>query len=199
MADFIKYFERNNGYATVKELKSDGFHTSVIKKMADEGVIYKIKPGLYRLDDLPEPETVSFDFVDTAKAVPGSVICLLSALSYYDLTTYMSPSVNIAVERSKKIPKVTGVNIKGYYFSESTFILGINEIKTKYGAVKIYDREKSLCDAFRYRNKIGEDIAYECLKNYVKGNGTDFLKLREYAKICKVSEIVNSSLKTLLG
>jgi hypothetical protein len=56
MADFIKYFEMNNGYATVKELKSDGFHTSVIKKMADEGVIYKIKPGLYRLTIFRNPK-----------------------------------------------------------------------------------------------------------------------------------------------
>ncbi len=199
MTEIIKYFEKNNGYVRDMDLKKKGFHSLHIKQIVDNGTIIRVKPGLYRLAELTEPGNVSFDFVDIAKAAPDSVICILSALSYYDLTTYINPLVHIAVERDKKIPKIYSVKVKGYYFSEKTFNLGINKIETKYGIVRIYDREKSICDIFRYKNKIGEDIAYECLKNYVNSKNTDFFKLKEYAKICRVAKIINSSIKTLLG
>ncbi|HQO09095.1 MAG TPA: hypothetical protein PLK90_03035 [Clostridiales bacterium] len=199
MYDLKKYLEYKNGYVSLKELKLNNFHTSTVKKLLDEGIIEKVKPGLYRLSNISEPKNISLSFLDVSKAVPHSVICLLSALSYYDLTTFNNPDINIAIQRNKKIP--TGINqpVKVYYFSEKIYNLGIVTISTKYGTIQIYDREKTLCDIFRYRDKIGEDITYEALKSYVGSKNTDYFKLREYAKICGVYLIINQSIKAITG
>ena len=199
MNDIIKYLKAKKGYAELKELKLNNFNTYQVKKLLTNGSIIKVKPGLYRLSDLSDPKNISLSFVDVSKAVPDSVICLLSALSYYDLTTFNNPEIDIAIHRSKKVSKGIYQPVKVYYFSENIFNLGIVSIQTKYGNVRIYDREKTICDIFRYRDKIGEDIAYESLKNYVGSKNADYFKLREYAKICRISEIINPSLKILLG
>lgn len=195
----IEYFKYKNGYADFKELKMNNFHTSAVKKLLDEGVIEKIKPGLYRLSDITEPKNISLSFVDVSKAVPDSVICLLSALSHYDFTTFNNPEVNIAILRNCKVPKEMNQPVKVYYFSEKTFNLGITSISTKYGKVRIYDKEKTICDIFRYKDKIGEDIAYEALKNYTGSKNTDYYKLTQYAKICRIYPVINQSLKAITG
>jgi len=89
--------------------------------------------------------------------------------------------------------------VKVYYFTEKNFNLGIVTVQTKYGDVRIYDREKTICDIFRYKDKIREDVVYESLKNYVGSKNAAYFKLRNYAKICRVSKIIDPSLKTLLG
>ncbi|MBN2772146.1 MAG: Abortive infection protein AbiEi [Spirochaetes bacterium] len=199
MNDLIKYLKAQNGYVSLKELKLNNFNTYQVRKLLTDGSIVKVKPGLYRLAEIADPKNISLSFVDVAKAVPDSVICLLSALSYYNLTTFNNPVIDIAVHRNKKVPVVINQPVKVYYFTEKIFNLGIVNVQTKYGDVRIYDREKTICDIFRYRDKIGEDIAYESLKNYVGSKNADYFKLRNYAKICRVSKIINPSLKTLLG
>jgi len=199
MNDLIKYLKSKNGYVGLKELKLDNFNTYQVRKLLTDGSIVKVKPGLYRLAELADPKNISISFVDVAKAVPDSVICLLSALSYYDLTTFNNPVIDIAVLRSKKVPVEINQPVKVYYFTEKNFNLGVVTVQTKYGDVRIYDREKTICDIFRYRDKIGEDVAYESLKNYVGSKNADYFKLRNYAKICRVSKIIDPSLKILLG
>ncbi|MDD4205771.1 MAG: Abortive infection protein AbiEi [Candidatus Delongbacteria bacterium] len=199
MCDLIKYLEEKKVYVTLKELKLNKIHTSAVKKQLDNGMIEKIKHGLYRLSNITEPKNISLPFVDVSKAVPDSVICLLSALSHYDLTTFNNPEVNIAILRNCKVPKEINQPVKVYYFSEKTFNLGIASISTKYGKVRIYDREKTICDIFRYRDKIGEDIAYEALKNYANSKNTDYFKLMQYAKVCRIYPVINQSLKAITG
>ncbi len=195
------YFNNNGGYASLKELKKEKYHTTSIKFLLNTDILFKVKPGLYRLTNLDESDKLSLENIDIAKAFPESVLCLFSALSYYDLTTFTSQKINIAIPRSKKISKsftnYESLNI--YYFTTNTYMLGVDEIDTKYGKIKIYDREKTICDIFRYRDKLGEDIAYESLKSYINNyKSADYLKLRNYAKICRVSKIINETLKSLL-
>jgi len=200
--DFKLFFNNNAGYASLKELKKQNFHTTLVKKMLDKDVIHKIKPGLYRLSDLKETKNFTLEQIDTAKAIPNSVICLFSALSFYDLTTFSSQKISIAILRNKIIPKsIYNYNsIAVYNFVPNIYFLGIEQIDTKYGMIKIYNIEKTICDIFRFRDKLGEDIAYESLKNYINNyKSADYFKLRNYAKICGVSKIMNLTLKTLLG
>jgi hypothetical protein len=77
--------------------------------------------------------------------------------------------------------------------------LGIIEIPTLYGNVKMYNQEKTICDMFRYRKKLGEDIAIEALKIYLNKKGADLLKLKEYSEICQVKTIIESYVKVLVG
>ena len=76
---------------------------------------------------------------------------------------------------------------------------GIEVVKTPYGDVKIYGKEKTICDMFRYRKRFGEDIALEALKNYVSSKYSDFYKLMQFAEICQVKTIMKPYIKALVG
>jgi predicted transcriptional regulator of viral defense system len=195
----LTFFEKRGGYAHTKDLKEAVFKTSDVKALYEEGVLEKIKPGLYRLSDLDYPETVSLSFVDVAKAIPDGVICLISALSYYDLTTFNPSEIYVAIRNHSYASNILNPPVKVFYFRDRFYEPGIETIQTEYGDVKLYNREKTVCDMFRYRNKLGEDLALEGLKNYLASQYADLYTLRQYAKICQVKTVVFPYLKALVG
>lgn len=199
MNDIIKYIKKHGGYATMTELKEAGFQTRVIKKYVQDKILEKIKPGLYRLSEIDFYKNVNLSFMDACKSVPKGVICLGSAISYYNLSTYNPPEIQIAVLNSCKPVKINYPPIKFYFFRKSQYSLGIKIIKTKFGDIRIYDIEKTICDIFRFKNEYGDEIALETLRNYTKRKDADFYKLREYSKICRVYTIINPYLKGLIG
>jgi predicted transcriptional regulator of viral defense system len=196
VTDFIK---QNQGYANMKQLKAYGFNTKVIKDSVNKGIVEKIKAGLYRNSDIEPPAGINIGFIDITKAYKECIICLISALEYYNLTMFNPSSIYVAVRHNKRNIKILYPPVEIFYFRERYYEIGINIIETPFGNIKIYDREKSICDMFRFRNKLGEDIAYEALKNYVKSDQTDFNKLREYAEITNVKLVLTPILKTLVG
>ena len=201
MNKLLEYIEKsaiNSGYITMKELKEKSFQTRDIKKLLEEGIIEKVKPGLYRLVNLEEDENISLSFLDVCQAIPEGVICLLSAIGYYDLSTFNPSEIYLAVPHSKKVPVIEYPPVKIFHFRPETFELGINHVKTRYGHIQIYDKEKTICDMFRYRNKIGENLAIESLKNYLSRKGYNLKKLMDYAKICHVKNIISPYLKAIL-
>ena len=86
-----------------------------------------------------------------------------------------------------------------YYFRDRFYDLGIDRIETSIGEVRIYNREKTICDVFRYRNKLGEDIALEGLRNYVNSKGANISILNDYAEKCQVKTVIAPYLKALLA
>ena len=164
----------------MKELKAASVHTRDVQRLIAEGLIEKIKPGLYKLVDLPETDGVPVSFVDICRAIPPAIICLLSALDYYDLTTFVPSQVYVAVPNSFKPPKIEYPPVTLFYFRARVYDLGIQTIETSSGVVQIYNREKIICDVFRYRNKPGEDIAIEGLRNYLNSKGAKFYFLLNF-------------------
>ncbi|HOW81993.1 MAG TPA: type IV toxin-antitoxin system AbiEi family antitoxin [Spirochaetota bacterium] len=183
----------------MKQFKDAGIRTSDVRLLVESGVIDKIKPGLYRLAGIPETGGVSIDMIDAARAVPSGVICLSTALSYHGLTTYNPSSVDIAIPNNARPRRVIYPPLRTYFFRKRYYNLGIETINTPYGAVKIYDREKTLCDMFRYRKKIGEDLAIEGLREYLSGKKTNLNKLRRYAELCSVKTVITPYIKSLAG
>jgi predicted transcriptional regulator of viral defense system len=199
MADIVKYIKKNGGYATMKELKEAKFQTREIKKYVQNNVLEKIKSGLYRLSNIDFYRNVNLSFVDVCNAIPSGIICLGSAINYYSLSTYNPNEIHIAVMNSKKPVKIIYPPVKFYFFRKNQFTLGIKIHKTKFGDIRIYDIEKTICDIFRFRNEYGDEIALESLRNYTKRKEADYFKLRKYSKICRVYSIINPYLKGLIG
>ncbi|GAG79285.1 unnamed protein product, partial [marine sediment metagenome] len=129
-------------------------------------------------------------YIDLAQAVPDGVICLLSALSYYELTTFNPSVISMALCRGRRRPEVEYPPVEFYYFSTKQFKAGINKIKIKAHKIIIYCPEKTICDCFRYRNKLGLDIVKEGLSEYLKRKDRDLERLFEYAEICKVKKLM---------
>ena len=192
----IKVFKINNGYARSKDILAEGIHPRDIKNILDKGLIIKVKNGLYKLTDIPVISNQSF--IDLARAVPEGVICLLSALSYYELTTFNPSIISMAIYRKSWRPKIEYPPVEFYYFSTKQFEAGINEIKIKPHKVRIYCPEKTICDCFRYRNKLGLDIAKEGLSEYLKQKDRNLEKLVEYAEICRVKPLLQTWLNAMI-
>ena len=164
--------------------------------MRDEGVVVRIKRGLYRLSEIPLISNQGF--IDLARAVPEGVICLLSALSYYDLTTFNPSVISMAICRSTRKPKIEYPPVEFYYFSRKQFEAGIDRIKINSSTIRIYCMEKTICDCFRYRNKLGLDIAKESLSGYLKRKDRNLEKLLEYAEICRVKPLMQTWLNAMI-
>ncbi|MDP8221551.1 MAG: hypothetical protein P9X26_09405 [Candidatus Stygibacter frigidus] len=180
MQDINNYFYTNNGYARMKNLKEAGFHTRTIAKALQDGLIEKIKPGLYKLVDYQWDENSSF--VDVCMAKKDAVICLSSALQYYNLSSINPGIISVAVPHNTAKFELDYPPIKTFYFSDIIYPLEIDRKQTRQGYFNIYSLEKTICDIFLYRNKVGEDIVLESLKNYLQNMNVNLPKLYSVAK-----------------
>jgi len=191
-----RIFNSHKGFAGTKNLLAAGIHWRDVKKLKEKGQIIRVKNGLYRLAEVPVVSNQGF--IDLAYAVQGGVICLLSALSYHELTTFNPSIISIAVCRGSRMPKIEHPPVEFYYFSKKQFEAGIDEVKIKGNKIRVYSPEKTVCDCFRYRNKLGLDIAKEGLSEYLKRKNRDLEKLFKYAEICRIKPLLQTWLTALI-
>lgn len=194
----IEIFNKNKGYATMSELKKRRIHTREIAKALSEGILEKIKPGLYKLVSYPWDEHSGFS--DICKANKKAVICLLSAASYYEMSTFNPSEIYVAVPNNtdKFILKYPPVRL--FYFSDTNYPIGIESIETRSGIFRIYGKEKTIADLFRYSGKLGEDIALESIKNYLREKKRrNIPKLLEITKLCGMQKKIEPVLKAIMS
>lgn len=184
------------GYISTEKAIKSGIHQRDLKRMRDEQKLLRIKKGLYRSVD--QGNVANQSFADVAVAVPKGVICLLSALSYYKLTTFNPSVVSVAIPYGSRAQKIYYPPTEFYRFSSGLYKTGIETITINKIKVKIYCREKTICDCFRYRNKLGLDTAKEALKEYLKLKDRSLKKLNDYAAICRVKPIIQNWLDALV-
>jgi predicted transcriptional regulator of viral defense system len=197
MNQVLKYLKAHKGYARMKEMKASGIHTREIQKVVDTGSIVKVKPGLYRLTELQQGE--SNGLVEVCLAMPKAVICLSSALAFHELTTFVPTTITYAIPRADKPIKLSYPPTESYYFSQTQYKSGIEHRVTKAGDIRVYGIEKTICDCFRFRNRLGEDIAMEGLKTYFRRRDWNLNKLMKFAEICRVKEIITQYAKAIVG
>jgi len=181
----------------MKQMKTSGFQTRDIRKLLKAGRIIKVKPGVYRLADTQPGETSGL--VEVCLSIPKAVICLFSALAFHELTTFVPTAITYAIPRSDKPVKLVHPPTEPYFFSEAQYKAGIEYRETKSGNIRLYGMEKTICDCFRFRNKLGEDIALEGLKEYLRRRDRDLNKLIKLAEVCRVGGIVSQYVKALRG
>lgn len=187
-------FHANNGYLKAKMVKEKGINKYHLEKMVAEGKVVRVKQGLYHLNSYVSDN----ELMELNSIVPNGVICLFSAWEHYDLSTFVSSTYHIAVVRSFKIVLPSYPPIKLYYWSAKIHQLGVVEYEEDGAKVRIYDVEKSVCDAIKYRQKVGIDTAMEVLKNYLNRPNRNLTKLNEYAAVLRVKTILKTYLEALL-
>jgi len=197
MDAIIELFTKNKGYARMKDIKASGFQTRDIRNLLKAGRIVKVKPGVYRLADTQPGE--SNGLVEVCLAIPKAVICLSSALAFHELTTFVPTAIAYAIPRSDKPVKLAHPPTEPYFFSEAQYKTGVEYRETESGDIRLYGMEKTICDCFRFRNTLGEDIALEGLKEYLRRRDRDLSKLAKLAKVCRVRAIVSQYVKVLRG
>jgi predicted transcriptional regulator of viral defense system len=192
---YKKIFLENNGILRVSTAIKLGVPLYVIYNLYKFGDLVKEGNGLYRLKEMAPLGNP--DLVQVSLRVPKSVVCLISALYYYDLTTQIPHQVYIALPRDVKTPKIDYPPIRVFHFSEKSYLAGRDEQTIDGVKVKIYDREKTIADCFKFREKIGAEIAREALKDYFGQSHPNIQLLIKYAKVNRVENVMRPYLEAL--
>ena len=178
------------------ELLQRGIHPRTLYKLRDQGFLQQLARGLYMLE---EREPLCYpDFVIVTRKIPQAVICLTSALAHHDLTTQSPHRVNIALPAFYREPKLAYPPLEIFRFSEQSYGAGVEYQILDGVEIPIYSAEKSIIDTFKFRNRIGFDVAMESLKLYLARPQRNIGMLLQYAEVCRVERIIRPYLEALL-
>lgn len=173
-----------------------GIHPRTLYFMRDHNYLDVLARGTYRLAEL-EPADYQ-DIVTIASKVKSGVICLISALSYHEITTEVPHEVYVAISRKMSYPRLEYPPARFFKFSENSFKIGVEVHEISGINVKIYSPEKTIVDCFRYRNKIGMDVTLEAIKLWRKKKNARIDKVMEYARISRVYNVIKPYIEATL-
>ncbi len=179
----------------MSEAISHGITRYMLYSLRDRGVLEQISRGIYRLVELPPISNP--DLVTVSLRFPNSVICLISALSFHEMTTQVPHAVYLAVPRDSRLPSLDFPHVQSHRFSNASFKAGIDEYQIDGALVRIYSPEKTLIDCFKFRNKIGMDVFLEALQLYKNRRNFEIGQLLNYAKICRVEKAMKPYLEMM--
>lgn len=189
-------FRQNNGLLHTSQAIKLGIAPRTLYAMRESGTLVMVSRGLYRLADLPPLSHP--DLVTVALRIPRGVICLISALAFYDLTTQIPHAVHVALPHDAERPRLDYPPLRLYWFSGQAFTAGIEKHVLDGVAVRIYSPEKTVADCFKYRTKLGLNLAVEALKRCQERERCRLQPLVHFSRICRVEKVMQPYLEALL-
>jgi predicted transcriptional regulator of viral defense system len=197
LAKARKVFSKHGGMLRTSKALRLGIHPRTLYALRDAGDVERVGRGLYRLSSVPPLS--SPDLAPLAIRIPRAVVCLISALAHYDLTKQVPHAVDIALPSHAQIPKIDGIPLRVFWYPEPSFSVGVDVVKVDNLPVRIYSPEKTIADCFKYRNKIGLDVAIEALRTYrERTRKPDFQALAKFAQIDRVQRVMRPYLESIL-
>jgi predicted transcriptional regulator of viral defense system len=184
------------GTISTSEALKNGVHPRDLYKLRDDGSLVALSRGVYRIAEMEL--TANPDLVAVACRAPDSVICLVSALSFHNLTTQIPYEVSVTVAYGSSIPRINHPPVKVHRFKGDAFDAGVEDHDLDGINVRIYDQEKTLADCFKFRNQLGMEIVLEALKLYWERQTPDIGKLLKYSKICRIEKTFTPYLESRL-
>lgn len=194
--DPVDIFLKYGGQLRMSEALEQGMSRYMLYSLRDRGIIEQISRGVYRLVSLPPVSNP--DLVTVALRYPNAVVCLISALSFHEITTQIPHDVSVAVPRNSHPPSLEYPPLTVHRFTDQAYKAGIEDHHMDGVAVKVYSPEKTLADCFKFRNKIGMDVVLEALKLYKSRMTFDPKKILGYAKICRVEKVLRPYLEAAI-
>ena len=194
MDDNLKnLIEQNGGYITRGQIIGNRYMYYRLLESVKSGEIIRLKPGVYCIE-----EVMAQTMIDLDKIIPEGVLCLYSAWAHYGLTTQIPQGFYVAIPRKRKVTLPDYPPIILNYWDNSIYTTGIKRERIDGIEVSVYDMEKSVCDALRYRNKIGIDVSSEILRNYLSRKERNITRLTGYAKSMRIAGVLNNYLEIQL-
>lgn len=191
----IKQLFAESALMRTGELEAAGMSRPQIQQAVALGVVERVGRGLYRL---PAAEvTEGHSLAMATKQVPNGVICLLSALRHHSLTTQSPHEVWMALPRKGWHPATYGQPLRFVWFSGQALTEGVEHHQIDGVDVKVYGVGKTIADCFKYRNKIGLDVALEALREARRERRCTTDEIMKYARICRVANVVRPYLESL--
>jgi predicted transcriptional regulator of viral defense system len=178
-----------------RDVAAQGIHTSALTRMARAGTLEKVGPGRYRF--ATSDVTESHSLVLACTIVPSSVVCLATALLFHEVGTQLPQEVWLAVPRGTRVPSFVFPPVRVTRIAPALFDLGVEEHRIEGGVVRVYSVARTVVDCFRFRNKIGLDVAMEALIEAWRSRRLDMNELDRVAKALRVDRVMRPYLEML--
>jgi predicted transcriptional regulator of viral defense system len=188
---------RRSGGVAARELAAAGIHRQVLSRLVEAGELERVARGQYRLPD--RQVTEHHGLAVASAAVPQGIVCLLSALAFHGIGTQLPHEVWMAIDRRARRPMLRYPPLRVVRPSGEAFSAGVQTHRIEGQSVRIYGVAKTLVDCFKYRNKIGLDVALEALRESWRARRFTIDELDRYAAICRVQRVMRPYLEALVG
>lgn len=188
----IDTIQKRGGFITTGEIK-DRSEYEQLRRATDNGTLMRIRKGVY-----VETSALANNMIDVERIIPNGVLCLYSAFSHYELSTQVPSATCIAIEAKRKVRLPEYPPIELFFWKPENLNFGIIQKQISGYIVRITDMERTVCDAVKYRNKIGLDVCGEIIDNYLKKENRNISLLHDYAKRLRVKNILTKYLETRL-
>jgi len=191
----LQAFRDKGGTLRTRDLIALGVHTDALYMLRDAGRVVELGRGLYRLAETGEAEHPDLALV--AARAPDAAVCLISALSYHDITTQIPSSVHLAVPRGSYHGIRLPIPVTVYRFDPKTFNKGLETHRVGGMPLKIYSAARSVVDCFKFRNKLGMDVALEALRLARQRKRVQNKELLHYARLLRVEKPMSPYLQAI--
>jgi predicted transcriptional regulator of viral defense system len=184
-----------HGMVRPRDIEAIGLPREYLIRLHRQGKLNRSGRGIYTVPDADVTERHSY--AEVAKRIPEAVVCLLSALAFHEITTQSPPSVWIALRKGARTPTLTSPSLRIVRLSGPSLAQGIENHQVEGVPVRVYSAAKTVADCFKFRNKIGLDVAIEALKDCLRQKKASIPELYRYAKICRVSNVIRPYMEAL--
>lgn len=189
MEPITEIIEAQGGVVNIDDLAGRAEYKRVLRAV-ERGELVRLRQGVYA-----EPTALLNTMIDVERIVPGGVVCLYNAWAYHQLSMTVPPAFCVAIEAKRKVSIPATLPIQLYYWKRENLEIGVSTANVSGHNVKITGLERSVCDAVKYRNKIGLDICSEVIRNYLKRPSKNLSRLMEYAKQLRVANVLKNYLE----
>jgi predicted transcriptional regulator of viral defense system len=186
---------RQMGLIRPRDVEAAGIHREYLLRLYRNGDLTRVGRGLYALKDAETSESLSL--AEVAKRVPNAVICLISALEFHNIGTQIAHNVWIAIENKKWEPTFQYPPLEIIRLTGHAFTFGVEEFEVDRIPVKIYSPAKTVADCFKFRNKVGLDVALEALRETWRIRKVTMDELWKAAKVCRVANVMRPYLEAI--
>src|SRR5580658_9589785 len=184
-----------HGMVRPRDIEAIGLPREYLVRLHRQGKLNRSGRGIYTVPDASVTERHSY--AEVTKRVPEAVICLLSALAFHEITTQSPAAVWVALRKGARTPALTSPTLRIVRLSEPSLSEGIENHKVEGVPVRVYSAAKTVADCFKFRNKIGLDIAIEALKDCLRQKKATINDIYRYAKVCRVSNVIRPYMEAL--
>lgn len=188
---------RRRGLVRPRDLERAGLPTAVLYRLRDQGEVEQVGPGLFRHPDAAITE--KHTYAQAAKLIPSGVVCLLSALAFHEVGTQLPHEVWMALRAHSKRPTVSAVPLRIVWFSGDAFAEGIETHAVEGVEVNVYSTAKTIADLFKFRNKVGVDVAVEALRDAWVRRLVTMEEILRFAKVCRVEGVMRPYLEAIIS
>ncbi len=195
--DQIIHLIKEEGILRRRDLGRHHLHPETLNRLVKKGEVIRVGRGLYTLPDI-EIQSGYQSFVEVTKKVPHGVVCLLSALAFHEITTQAPFQVWLAIGEKARQPQVEHIHIRFVRFSQKLLNQGVREYTIQNKPVKITNPARTVADCFKYRNKIGLDVAMEALKEGWSDGRFTMDDLWKYAELCRVARVIRPYVEAIV-